>query len=72
MAFSCVCCNQPAEVKRISYSHNDKIFSGVAIRVCVNPDCPTMQSATIYDRKTLTKPATEGKILKEREHSLEG
>ena len=58
MAFSCVCCNQPAEVKRISYSHGDKIFSGVAIRVCVNPDCPTMQSATIYDRKTLSKPVT--------------
>jgi hypothetical protein len=56
--FTCTICEHPAEVKRVSYSHGDKLFTDVAIRVCVNPECPSMQAACIFDQKQLTKPNT--------------
>jgi hypothetical protein len=49
--YSCVHCNTPTITIRCSYTHNNKLYTGVPVRVCVNDQCVTKLGGTVLDVK---------------------
>lgn len=53
---TCVLCNHEAVIVRVSYTHNNKLFTSVPVRVCVNPECVTKAGGTVQPAKHLSRP----------------
>lgn len=63
MPFACTLCDKPAELVRVAYTVNGKLFSGVPIRVCTDPDCVVKRGGTVVDARHLTPPPSETTML---------
>lgn len=44
---------------RVSYRVNNKLFVGVPVRVCTNPDCVVKHGAEVYDHRQIRRPPSE-------------
>jgi hypothetical protein len=52
----CSGCDTKTAIVRVSYTVNGNLYTGVPVRVCINPDCVTKMGATVVPAKHLSRP----------------